>query len=106
MAAALLMHRLNQRLRASDIAWTLRPDELDVLRAEWMFKSVRHASGILAREGLTPPATLLSNLLAPPPCPFAPATCSASPCPSRRQLVQFFVVLTDNFFLSRAGELE
>jgi tRNA (guanosine-2'-O-)-methyltransferase len=62
VAAAILMHRLTQRLRASDISWSLHPNELAVLRAEWMFKSVRHASGILAREGLTPPATLLSNL--------------------------------------------
>ena len=62
VAAAVLMHRLNQRLRASDVSWTLGASELAVLRAAWMFKSVRHASGILAREGLTPPATLLSNL--------------------------------------------
>jgi tRNA (guanosine-2'-O-)-methyltransferase len=62
VAAAILMHQLTQRLRASDTSWSLHPDELAVLRAEWMFKSVRHASGILAREGLTPPATLLSNL--------------------------------------------
>ena len=36
----------------------LHPDEQVVLNAEWIFKSVRNAQGILARHGLTPPPTL------------------------------------------------
>ena len=59
VAAAILMHRLRQRLEASTVDWTLHPDELKVLSAEWMFKSVRNAQGILARHGLKPPPNLL-----------------------------------------------
>lgn len=58
VAAAVVMHTLNHRLRHSDIEWGLQPQELALLRAQWMFKSVRNASGILARHGLSSPPSL------------------------------------------------
>ena len=58
VAAAVVMHTLNHRLRHSDIEWGLQPQELTLLRAQWMFKSVRNASGILARHGLSSPPCL------------------------------------------------
>lgn len=60
VAAAILMHRLRTRLAQSEQSWSLHPDEAAVLNAEWIFKSVRNAQGILARQGLTPPPTLAS----------------------------------------------
>ena len=58
VAAAILMQRLRTRLEQSELAWQLHPEEYSVLNAEWIFKSVRNAQGILARHGLTPPPTL------------------------------------------------
>jgi tRNA (guanosine-2'-O-)-methyltransferase len=60
VAAAILMHRLRTRLAQSEHSWSLHPDEAAVLNAEWIFKSVRNAQGILARQGLTPPPHLAS----------------------------------------------
>ena len=59
VAAAIVMHRLRTRLEHSSLDWRLHPDELSVLNAEWIFKSVRNARGILARHGLTPPPNLV-----------------------------------------------
>lgn len=60
VAAAILMQRLRTRLEQSEQTWQLHPDEHAVLNAEWIFKSVRNAQGILARHGLTPPPSLAS----------------------------------------------
>ena len=59
VAAAILMHTLRNRLEESPQSWNLHPSELSVLTCEWMYKSVRHAPSILARQGLTPPPNLL-----------------------------------------------
>ena len=59
VAAAIVMHRLRTRLEHSSLDWRLHTDELSVLNAEWIFKSVRNARGILARHGLTPPPNLV-----------------------------------------------
>ena len=61
VAAAIVMHRLRTRLEHSSADWRLHPDELSVLNAEWIFKSVRNARGILARHGLTPPPNLVPD---------------------------------------------
>ena len=61
VAAAIVMHRLRTRLEHSSFDWRLHPDELSVLNAEWIFKSVRNARGILARHGLTPPPNLVPD---------------------------------------------
>jgi tRNA (guanosine-2'-O-)-methyltransferase len=61
VAAAIVMHRLRTRLELSSADWRLHPDELSVLNAEWIFKSVRNARGILARHGLTPPPNLVPD---------------------------------------------
>ena len=61
VAAAIVMHRLRTRLEHSSANWRLHPDELSVLNAEWIFKSVRNARGILARHGLTPPPNLVPD---------------------------------------------
>jgi tRNA (guanosine-2'-O-)-methyltransferase len=59
VAAAILMNTLRHRLEQSTLDWRLHADELAVLHAEWVYKSVRNARGILARHGLTPPPNLL-----------------------------------------------
>jgi len=59
VAAAILMNTLRHRLEHSDLDWRLHEDERAVLHAEWIYKSVRNARGILARHGLTPPPNLL-----------------------------------------------
>lgn len=59
VAAAILMNTLRHRLEHSDLDWRLQEDERAVLHAEWIYKSVRNARGILARHGLTPPPNLL-----------------------------------------------
>ena len=59
VAAAILMDTLRHRLEHSDLDWRLHEDERAVLHAEWIYKSVRNARGILARHGLTPPPNLL-----------------------------------------------
>ena len=61
VAAAILMNRLRTRLEQSQVSWNLHPDEEAVVHAEWIFKSVRNARGILARHGLTSPPTLAST---------------------------------------------
>ena len=61
VAAAIVMHRLRTRLEHSSADWRLHPDELSVLNAGWIFKSVRNARGILARHGLTPPPNLVPD---------------------------------------------
>ncbi len=58
VAAAILMHSLTQRLRHEGMPHPLHDHERAVLRAQWLFKSVRNARGILARHGLTPPPSL------------------------------------------------
>ena len=59
VAAAILMHTLRYRLEQSELDWPLHETERTVLNAEWIYKSVRNARGILARHGLTPPPNLL-----------------------------------------------
>ena len=59
VAAAILMNTLRHRLEHADMDWRLHEDERAVLHAEWIYKSVRNARGILARHGLTPPPNLL-----------------------------------------------
>ncbi len=62
VAAAILMHRLRNRLEAeAPDRCSLHPDEQTVLLAHWMAKSVRNAQGILARQGLTPPPNLVQQ---------------------------------------------
>ena len=61
VAAGILMQRLRTRLEQSELAWKLHPDEHALLNAEWIFKSVRNARGILARHGLTPPPNLVPD---------------------------------------------
>ena len=62
VAAAILMHRLRNRLEAeAPERCSLHPDEQTVLLAHWMAKSVRNAQGILARQGLTPPPNLVQQ---------------------------------------------
>ena len=58
VAAAILMNTLSHRLRHSDASWALHEYERAVLQAEWVYKSVRNAQGILARHGLNPPPSL------------------------------------------------
>ena len=60
VAAAILMHTLRGRLSRATSSTKLHPDEVAILRAEWVCKSVRNARGILARHGLSLPPNLLS----------------------------------------------
>jgi len=59
VAAAIAMHALTRRIRQTP-GWALHPHEVDVLRAQWVCKSVRNARGILARLGLSMPPELPS----------------------------------------------
>ncbi len=53
VAAAVVLHELNRRLREQPAAhWAISEDEKKLLRAEWAMASVRNASGILQRLGV------------------------------------------------------
>jgi len=55
VAAAVVLHELNRRMRTSDsISWQLREEEKRELRAIWAQSSVRNAAGILKRLGVDP----------------------------------------------------
>jgi tRNA (guanosine-2'-O-)-methyltransferase len=49
VAAAILLHQLGQRLRASDLPWRLSEEEQWATRFQWAFKSVRSAADVLSR---------------------------------------------------------
>lgn len=49
VAAAILLHQLGQRLRASDLPWRLTEEEQWATRFQWAFKSVRSAADVLSR---------------------------------------------------------
>lgn len=55
VAAAVVLHELNRRLREQPAtAWGLSEEEKRLLRAEWAMASVRQAGGILKRLGVDP----------------------------------------------------
>lgn len=55
VAAAVVLHELNRRLRSNEsISWQLRDEEKRELRALWAKASVRNAHGILKRLGVDP----------------------------------------------------
>jgi tRNA (guanosine-2'-O-)-methyltransferase len=55
VAAAVVIHELNRRLRNTPhVAWNLNDLEKAELRAQWAMASVKNARGILARLGVDP----------------------------------------------------
>lgn len=48
VSAAMIMHRLSERLRNSDIPWQLPPEEKEAILLAWLKKSIRNSEAIIA----------------------------------------------------------